>query len=110
MASINYAVQYGRAIQTAYPYLSYYSDLWNQGEGQRFRPLRGKTVYIPSMTTGGARAVNRNQITGTFNRNWNNDLLTDPIAPLGLIAMPGCEELGWYIRTVWGVGYRFEEI
>jgi len=22
--------------------------------------------------------------------------------------LPGCEELGWYIRTVWGVGYKFE--
>ena len=41
MANLNYAVQYGRAIQTAYPYLSYYSDLWNQGESYRFRPLNG---------------------------------------------------------------------
>ena len=32
----------------------------------------GKTMYIPSMTTSGARAANRDQITGTFNRNWNN--------------------------------------
>lgn len=22
--------------------------------------------------------------------------------------LPGCEELGWSIRTVWGVGYKFE--
>ncbi|MBQ8537161.1 MAG: response regulator transcription factor [Clostridia bacterium] len=22
--------------------------------------------------------------------------------------LPGCEELGWHIRTVWGVGYKFE--
>ena len=36
---LNYAAQYGRAIQTAYPYLSYYADLWNQGESERFRPL-----------------------------------------------------------------------
>lgn len=72
-APINYAAQYGRAIQTAYPYLSYYSDLWNQGESERFRPLNGKTVYIPIMTTSGARAANRNSIDGSFSRNFNID-------------------------------------
>lgn len=72
-APVNYAAQYERALRNAYPYLSYYADLWNQGEGQIFRPLRGKTVYIPSMTTSGARAVNRNRIDGVFNRNWNLD-------------------------------------
>ena len=68
---VNYAAQYERALRNAYPYLSYYADLWNQGEGQLFRPLRGKTVYIPSMTTSGARAVNRDRIDGVFTRNWN---------------------------------------
>ena len=33
-----------------------------------------------------------------FVSNWNNDLLTTPVAPLGLIAMPGCEELGQKIN------------
>ena len=73
MANLNYAVQYGRAIQTAYPYLSYYADLWNQGESYRFRPLNGKTVMIPIVSTTGARAVNRDQITGVFNRNFDVD-------------------------------------
>lgn len=73
MAPMNYAAQYGQELANAYPYLSYFADLWNQGEAVRFRPLRGKTVYIPSMTTGGARAVNRNQITGVFNRNFDVD-------------------------------------
>jgi hypothetical protein len=73
MASINYAVQYGKAIQTAYPYLSYYSDLWNQGESYRFRPLNGKTVMIPIVTTSGARAANRDSIDGSFSRNFDID-------------------------------------
>ena len=73
MASINYAAQYGRAIQTAYPYLSYYADLWNQGESYRFRPLNGKTVYIPIVTTSGARAANRDSIDGSFSRNFDID-------------------------------------
>jgi hypothetical protein len=73
MANLNYASQYGRAIQTAYPYLSYYSDLWNQGESYRFRPLNGKTVYIPIVTTNGARAANRDSIDGSFSRNFDID-------------------------------------
>ena len=70
---MNYAAQYGRELANAYPYLSYYGDLWNGGESQRFKPLQGKTVYIPSMKTTGARAANRDQITGTFNRNFAVD-------------------------------------
>jgi hypothetical protein len=70
---VNYAEQYSRELANAYPYLSYYGDLWNQGESVRFRPLRGKTVYIPSMTTSGSRPVNRDRIDGVFNRNWNLD-------------------------------------
>ena len=70
---INYAAQYGQALQTAYPYLSYYADLWNQGESYRFRPLNGKTVYIPMMTTSGARSANRDAINGQFSRNFNID-------------------------------------
>ena len=73
MANLNYAVQYGKAIQTAYPYLSYYADLWNQGESYRFRPLSGKTVMIPIVTTTGARAVNRDSIDGSFSRNFDID-------------------------------------
>lgn len=70
---VNYAAQYSRELANAYPYLSYYGDIWNAGESQRFRPLRGKTVYIPSMTTSGSRPVNRDRIDGVFSRNWNLD-------------------------------------
>lgn len=73
MPNLNYAAQYGKELANAYPYLSHYGDLWNAGESQRFKPLQGKTVYIPSLKTTGARAANRNQITGTFNRNFDND-------------------------------------
>lgn len=68
---VNYAQQYARELANAYPYLSYFADLWGQGEARRFRPLQGKTVMIPSMTVTGATAVNREQITGVFNRNFN---------------------------------------
>ena len=70
---INYAKQYGRELANAYPYLSHYGDLWNAGESQRFKPLQGKTVYIPSMTTTGAHAANRSRIDGVFERNFSLD-------------------------------------
>ena len=73
MPNLNYAAQYGRELANAYPYLSYYADLWNAGESQRFKPLQGKTVYIPSMTTTGAKAVNRDAIDGSFTRNFDVD-------------------------------------
>ncbi len=34
-----------------------------------------------------------------FVSTWNNDLLSQPFAPLGLIAMPGCEELGEKVNS-----------
>lgn len=70
---MNYAKQYGRELANAYPYLSYYGDLWNAGESQRFKPLQGKTVLIPSMKTTGATAVNRDAIDGNFTRNFDLD-------------------------------------
>lgn len=70
---VNYATQYARELANVYPYLSYFSDLWGAPNSSRYRPVQGKTVAIPSMTVSGARAVDRDHITGTFNRNWNNE-------------------------------------
>ena len=70
--NVNYASEYSRALAQAYPYLSYFSAIWASENSNRYRPGMGKTMYIPSVTTSGAVDVNRNQITGTFNRNWNN--------------------------------------
>ena len=70
--NVNYAAEYSRALAQAYPYLSYFADIWASENSNRYRPGMGKTMYIPSVTTSGAVDVNRNQITGTFDRNWNN--------------------------------------
>lgn len=72
-APVNYAVDYARELANAYPYLSYFNEVWNGPNSTRYKPVNGKTIMIPSMTTSGARAVNRDQITGVFNRNWNNE-------------------------------------
>ena len=69
---VNYAAEYSRALAQAYPYLSYFAAIWASENSNRYRSGMGKTMYIPTITTSGAVDVNRNQINGTFNRNWNN--------------------------------------
>ena len=71
---VNYAVEYSRALAQAYPYLSYFGQIWASPNSALYRPGMGKTMYIPTLQVSGARDVNRDQITGTFNRNWNNSL------------------------------------
>lgn len=68
---INYATQYAQELANVYPYLSYFPELWTAQNSTKYRPVMGKTVAIPSMTVSGASDVNRNQITGVFNRNFN---------------------------------------
>ena len=71
---LNYAVEYSAAVANAYPYLSYFSQIWNGPNSTTYKPVRAKTVMIPSLDVSGARAANRNQITGTFNRNFNDSM------------------------------------
>lgn len=68
---INYAQQYARELANAYPYLSYFGDIYASANSTLYRPVNAQTVLIPSMTVKGDRAVNRDQITGTHNRNFN---------------------------------------
>ena len=72
--NVNYAADYSRAMADAYPYLSYFGEIWSANNASLFKPGMGSTMYIPSLTTSGARATDRDQVTGTFNRNWNNSL------------------------------------
>lgn len=69
---VNYAAEYSRSLAQAYPYLSYFAAIWASENSNRYRTGMGKTMYIPTVSTSGAKDVNRDQITGTFNRNWNN--------------------------------------
>lgn len=72
-ASQNYAVDYARELANAYPYLSYFNEVWNGPNRNKYKPVNGKTVMVPNMTTSGARAANRDHIDGQFDRNWNNE-------------------------------------
>ena len=71
--NVNYAAEYSQALAQAYPYLSYFGDIWASENSNRYRSGMGKTMYIPTVTVSGAVAADRNQITGTFNRNFNNE-------------------------------------
>lgn len=75
-ADVNYATQYARDLANAYPYLSHFGAIYGAGNSAKYRPVMGKTVAIPSMTVSGAVAADRDQITGTFNRAWNNSWQT----------------------------------
>ena len=71
--TLNYTVEYSKAMANAYPYVSYFSDVYGSPNSATYKPLGGKAVAVQSMTVSGARAVNRDQITGNFNRNFNTD-------------------------------------
>ena len=71
--NVNYAAEYSQALAQAYPYLSYFGAIWASENSNRYRSGMGKTMYIPTITVSGAVAANRDQITGTFNRAWNNE-------------------------------------
>ena len=70
---LNYATEYSKAMANAYPYWSYFSDLYGSPNSATYKPISGKAIAVQSMTVSGAQAVNRNQITGTFNRNFNTE-------------------------------------
>ena len=73
---VNYASEYSRALAQAYPYLSYFAPIWASDNSNRYKPGIGKTMYIPTVSTSGARDVNRDSIDGQFSRNWNNQWQT----------------------------------
>lgn len=71
---LNYAAQYAKELANAYPYLSYFGEVWGAPMTGNYRPSfdNAKTVFIPSMTVSGAKAVDRDHIDGKFDRNFNN--------------------------------------
>lgn len=71
---LNYAAQYSQELANAYPYLSYFGEVWGAPNNAKYRPSldNAKTVFIPSMSVSGAKATNRNSINGQFSRNFNN--------------------------------------
>lgn len=75
MPNLNYAKQYAQELANAYPYLSYFAEVFAGPNSAKYSPSlqNAKTVFIPSLMTTGAKAVNRNRIDGVFDRNFEND-------------------------------------
>ena len=70
---VNFAAEYSRAIADAYPYKLHFGAIWGSANSNLYKSGMGKTMYIPSITVKGAHAADRDQITGTFTRNHNNE-------------------------------------
>lgn len=68
---MNYAQQYARELANAYPYVNYFGEIYSSPNSTKYRPVNAQTILIPSMNTAGSSPVNRNQITGVINRNFN---------------------------------------
>lgn len=72
--NVNYAQEYSKELRNVYPYISYFSEIYNSPDSQQFRPATGNKVYIPSVTAAGARNRTRGEFGGEKKtRKVNND-------------------------------------
>jgi hypothetical protein len=69
--NLNYATQYQRALEQAYPYVLHFGRLYATPNNGRFRWVNSKTIEIPSISTSGRTNADRDSI-GTAQRNYNN--------------------------------------
>lgn len=69
--NLNYATEYQRALEQAFPYSLYFGKLYSTPNNGRFRWINGRTIEIPSVSTTGRTNADRDSI-GTASRNYNN--------------------------------------
>ena len=69
--TLNYATDYQRALEQAFPYALYFGKLYATPNNNRFRWVNAKTIEIPSISTTGRTNADRDSI-GTAQRNYNN--------------------------------------
>ena len=69
--SLNYATEYGRALSQAFPYQLYFGRLYATENNNRFRWVNSKTIEIPSISTTGRVAADRDSIAQAA-RNYDN--------------------------------------
>lgn len=69
--TLNYATEYQRALEQAFPYSLYFGKLYSTPNNGRFRWINSKTIEIPSISTSGRTNADRDSI-GTAQRNYNN--------------------------------------
>lgn len=71
MPALNYATQYSAALAQAFPYVLNFGRLYATPNNGRYRVTGAKTIEIPSITTTGRVAANRDTIA-TAVRNYDN--------------------------------------
>lgn len=69
--NLNYATEYQRALEQAFPYSLYFGALYSTPNNGRFRWVNAKTIEIPSISTTGRTDADRDSIS-TAQRNYNN--------------------------------------
>ena len=71
MTALNYAHEYQRSLEQAFPYVLYFGALYATPNNGRYRWLNGKTIEIPSISVTGRVDSTRDTIA-TAARNYNN--------------------------------------
>ena len=71
MPALNYATEYLRALEQAFPYMLNFGALYNTANNGRFRWVNSKTIEIPSIKTTGRVDADRDTIA-TATRNYDN--------------------------------------
>lgn len=69
--SLNYAVEYSRALAQAFPYVLNFGKLYSTPNNGRYRWVNAKTIEIPSIRTTGRVNADRDTI-GVAARNYDN--------------------------------------
>jgi hypothetical protein len=71
MAALNYATDYGQALEQQFPYVLHFGALYSTPNNGRYRWSNSKTIEIPSISVGGRVNANRDTISQA-SRNYDN--------------------------------------
>lgn len=69
-ADINYAKDYQRSLEQAFPYVLYFAELFTTPNNGRYRWVNSNVIEIPTISTSGRVDGDRDNI-GTRKRNYN---------------------------------------
>lgn len=79
MPALNYATDYNRELDSAFPYVLNFGALYATPNNGRFRWVNAKTIEIPRITTSGRVNADRDTIA-TAARNYDNSWETKTLA------------------------------
>ena len=80
VGAVNYATDYLRALEQAFPYVLNFGDLYSTPNNNRFRWVNAKTIEIPSISTTGRVDADRDTIAfaqRNYDNKWETKTLTN---------------------------------